>query len=76
MLWLLMEEKKIQSKLIESVYNRRGKLIFTSEEKKCINCIQVGSEINYELPIIEETHVVNYRKSIIEEISLKILKKK
>ena len=46
--------KKIKPKLIQSVYDRRGKLIFTSEEKKCLDCIQTGDLIEYNLPIIEE----------------------
>ena len=46
--------KKIKPKLIQSVYDRRGKLIFTSEEKKCPNCIQSGDLIDYDLPKIEE----------------------
>ena len=46
--------KKIKPKLIQSVYDRKGKLIYTSEEKKCTNCIQLGSMIDYELPEIEE----------------------
>ena len=46
--------KKIKPKLIQSVYDRKGKLIYTSEEKKCTNCIQLGDEIDYELPKIEE----------------------
>ena len=44
--------KKIKPTLIQSVYDRRGKLIFTSEEKKCPNCIQLGDLIDYELPKI------------------------
>mgnify|MGYP001243627402 CR=1 FL=1 len=54
--------KDIKPKLIQSVHNRRGKLIFNSEEKKCLNCIQTGNNINYELPKIEENYV-----SIIDE---------
>ena len=46
--------KKIKPKLIQSVYDRKGKLIYTSEEKKCTNCIQLGGMIDYELPKIEE----------------------
>ena len=46
--------KKIKPNLIQSIYDRRGKLIFTSEEKKCLNCIQFGDLIEYELPKIEE----------------------
>jgi penicillin-binding protein 1A len=46
--------KKIEPKLIQSIYNRRGKLIFNNEEKKCLNCNQINSLINYELPIIEK----------------------
>ena len=46
--------KRIKPKLIQSVYDRRGKLIFTSEEKKCPNCIQTEGLIIYDLPKIEE----------------------
>ena len=47
--------KKIKPKLIQSVYDRRGKLIFNSEEeKKCHNCIQTGNLIEYDMPQIEE----------------------
>ena len=40
--------KKIKPKLIQSVFDRRGKLIYSSEEKKCINCIQKSNVIDYE----------------------------
>lgn len=46
--------KKIEPNLIQSIYDRRGKLIFKSEEKKCLNCIQSGNSVDYDLPIIEE----------------------
>lgn len=46
--------KKIKPRLIQSVYNRRGKLIFNSEERKCLNCLQFNDELNYDLPTIEE----------------------
>jgi len=48
--------KKIKPKLIQSVFDRRGKLIYSSEEKKCINCIQKSNVIDYELPLIEENN--------------------
>ena len=46
--------KKIKPKLIQSIFDRRGKLIFSTEEKKCFNCIQKGDAIEYDLPLIEE----------------------
>ena len=46
--------KKIYPKLIQSVYDRRGKLIFTNQEKKCPDCIQLEDIINYDLPNIIE----------------------
>jgi len=46
--------KKIKPKLIQSIFDRRGKLIFSTEEKKCLNCIQKGDAIEYDLPLIEE----------------------
>ncbi len=46
--------KKIKTKLIESVSNKRGKIIYNSQEKECINCIQYSDNLIYDLPVIEE----------------------
>ncbi|PPR47011.1 MAG: Penicillin-binding protein 1A [Alphaproteobacteria bacterium MarineAlpha5_Bin9] len=53
--------KKISPKLIESIHNRRGKLIFKSDEKKCINCNQLSKKLNFNLPIIEsnDTYIID-----------------
>ena len=49
--------KKIQPKLIQSVYNKRGKIIFNNEEKKCIDCMQFHDELSFDLPVIENNVV-------------------
>ena len=49
--------KKIKPKLIQSVYNKRGKIIYINEEKKCINCLQLNNELSFVLPDIEDNTV-------------------
>ncbi len=48
---------KIKPKLIESVNDKRGKVIFNNNEKKCFNCIQNSKILEYELPIIENNSI-------------------
>ena len=49
--------KKIKPKLIQSVYNKRGKIIFNNEEKTCFNCVQLNEELSFDLPVIEDNNV-------------------
>ena len=44
--------KEIEPTLIVSVYNKAGKQIVNKEIKKCNNCFQKNSQINYDLPKI------------------------
>ncbi len=46
--------KEIDPILIQSVYNKRGKIIINNVKVECNECIQTTEEINYSIPIIEK----------------------
>ncbi len=54
--------KKINPKLIESVNDKRGKIILSNEQKKCLNCKQIGDSLNFQLPLIENNEI-----SVVDE---------
>lgn len=45
--------KEIKPTIIQSVYNKRGKLIINNEQKKCLKCIQFDETLDYSIPEIE-----------------------
>ena len=49
--------KKINPKLIQSVNDKRGKVIFNNEEKKCLNCFQYTENLEFEMPTIENNSI-------------------
>ena len=44
--------KKIEPIIIQSVYDKKGKLIIKNENKECLDCLQTGEEIDYFIPKI------------------------
>ena len=45
--------KEIKPTIIQSVYNKRGKLIINNEQKKCLKCIQFDETLDYSIPELE-----------------------
>ena len=61
--------KEIKPTIIQSVYDKRGKIILNNEQKKCINCIQVKDNLNYEIPIINNSEKIILDKVIAYQIT-------
>ncbi len=60
--------KEVNPILIQSVYNKRGKIIFNNSQKKCKNCIQTEKDLNFEIPLIENNANLILDKSIAYQI--------
>ena len=61
--------KEIKPTIIQSVYDKRGKIIFNNEQKKCLNCIQIKEELNYEIPIVQNSEKIILDKAIAYQIT-------
>ena len=45
--------KELNPIVIQSVYDKRGKLIINNEKKICLDCIQISEELEYKIPQIQ-----------------------
>ncbi len=45
--------KHLNPTIIQSVYDKRGKLIINNEKKICLDCIQISEELDYKIPQIQ-----------------------
>ncbi len=45
--------KHLNPSIIQSVYDKRGKLIINNEKKICLDCIQISEELDYKIPQIQ-----------------------
>ena len=62
MLLLLMEEKKIEPKLITRIQDRRGKTIFNVKNRKCLGCDKFINNAEFGFP-----KIINENNQVISE---------
>ena len=49
--------KEIKPIIIQSVYDKRGKLIINNEQKVCLNCLQNSEILDYKIPKIKNNEI-------------------
>ena len=49
--------KEIKPIIIQSVYDKRGKLIINNEQKVCLNCLQKDGLLDYKIPKIKNNEI-------------------
>ena len=61
--------KEIKPNIIQSVYDKRGKLIINNEKKHCLDCIQKTEVLDYSVPKIVNNEVIILDSAIAYQIT-------
>ena len=61
--------KEIKPIIIQSVYDKRGKLIINNEQKVCLNCLQNDGLLDYKIPKIKNNEFTILNSGIAYQIT-------
>ena len=61
--------KSIEPTLIMSVYSKEGKQILNNNNKKCLSCNQINSDLDYNLPKLETKNITVLDERIAYQIT-------